>query len=466
MKKTINTTLSATLLLTLAACAPTVTAQNAPAATPATAPAAAKPADAKPTVQVAASVVNTPIVSGSTVTISGKGFVPGSKINVKYEGGTNLTAGTPYTVAADGSFSGSLVLPAGATLGSHVLNVLGSEHQMVEAKVTVVNDPKVPLSGADLYSVTSSKLAPGLYQVDYSAKNKVLWVTSAVGRQANPSALLKVDPQSLKVLQSYDVLQAVAPDGTKGAAVYGISVDDTKDTVWVTNTRSDATSVYSQADGKLLKVISYPKSATHELKVDGAAGKAIVANASTNDVSIIDTTSYAMTNVKLSDGGSVATGVALDPAKGLAYVTDMGKNTLAVIDYKNNKLVATYPVGSVGATRVDIDAAAGKAYVTSQQSADMTVMDLNDGHVIAHVETGVGALGVSVDPAGHRAYVSNRGSGTVTVVNTDTNKVVANLNIGSYPNHQVVVGGVLYEVNKSLSADDASGDMLTRIALK
>ena len=420
----------------------------------------AQPAADKPGVQISSP---TPIEAGSEINLSGKGFVPASKINVKYEAGANLTAGNPFTVAADGTFRGKVLLPAGATVGAHILNVLGSEKQMVEATVTVVNNPKVAVSGAERFKTDRSKLVQGLYQVAYSAKNDVLWVTAAMGREAKPSALLKIDPKTLDVVATYDVLKAGA-DGQAGFGAYGVGVDDVTNTVWVTNTRANAVSVYSQADGTLLKVLPYEGSHTREVVIDGTLGKAFVSNVNTGDISVIDTRTYAVKNVKLSaEAGSRPTGLALDPVNKRLYVADLGKNTLVVMDTAADAIVATYPLGVVGASSVGLDVPAGKAYVTSQQSAELSVVDLKTGAVTARIETGLGALSVSVDPATHTVYVSNRGAGTVTVVDGTSNKVVANLQTGSYPNHQLFANGALYAVNKSLSGDDTNGDLITRL---
>lgn len=421
----------------------------------------AAPAADKPSAQLAAQ--RTPIVAGSEVTLSGQGFVPASRINVKYEAGANLTAGQPFTVAADGTFSGKVLLPAGALVGPHVLNVLGSERQVAEVRVTVVNDPKVALSGQGLFTQAQGKLNTGLYQLAYSAKNDALWVTAAVGREAKPSALLRVDPATLEVVRSYDVLQP-GPDGAVGSAVYGVAVDDTLNTVWTTNTRANSVSVYSQADGSRLKTVAYEGSHPREVVVDGAAGKAYVSNVTTGDLSVIDTRTYAVTNIRTASAeGSQPTGLALDAAGQRLYVADLGTNSVVVIDTAKGAVAATYPLGTVGATSVAIDVPAGRLYAASQQSAELTILDLRTGAVSARVPTGLGALSVSADPAGHLAYVSNRGAGTVTVVDGRTGTVVANLATGSYPNHQLVVNGALYAVNKSLGGDDASGDRLTRL---
>ncbi len=104
-------------------------------------------------------------------------------------------------------------------------------------------------------TVTSAPLAAGLYQSSYSARNHVLWATTAVGRPpVTESALLKVDPESLKVKAAY---QPPVTDEQTGAveAVYGVAVDDEHNTVWTTNTRDNSVAVYSQRGGAHLKTL-------------------------------------------------------------------------------------------------------------------------------------------------------------------------------------------------------------------
>src|SRR5262245_24175791 len=80
-------------------------------------------------------------------------------------------------------------------------------------------------------AITTKPVVSGLYQSAYSARNHVLWATSAVGRPpVTESHLLKLDPRTLKVKGSYT--PPVTDTGTGAVqAVYGVAVDDEHDTV-------------------------------------------------------------------------------------------------------------------------------------------------------------------------------------------------------------------------------------------
>ena len=75
-----------------------------------------------------------------------------------------------------------------------------------------------------------------------------------------------------------------------------------------------------------------------------------------------------------------------------AYITNLGSNTVSVIDTKTNKVTATIPVGA-------------------------------------------GPLGVAVSPDGSKVYISNDNDnpGTVAVIDAATNAVTATIPVGSGP---------------------------------
>src|SRR5690606_26199198 len=121
------------------------------------------------------------------------------------------------------------------------------------------------ISGTEKFETMDAKLVPGLYQTAYSAKNDVLFVTSAVGRPpVKESALLKVNPETLEIIAQ------VTPGGAPGRgdreggvyAVYGVAVDDENGNVWVTNTRQNTVAAYKQDDLSLVKQFE-PGAVTH-----------------------------------------------------------------------------------------------------------------------------------------------------------------------------------------------------------
>ncbi|WP_374405797.1 YncE family protein [Pelagerythrobacter sp.] len=416
-----------------------------------------------------------PIVAGSQVEVSGSGFQPGQQVTLAY-GPTTLTA-QPLTADTEGAVTGAFALPADAVVGVHPIVVTtGAPYYATIAELKV--SPDIPLSGEDAFDLTVSEPARGLYQTVYSPKSGAIYAASAVGRPpVKQSEIVKLDADTLKVLAR--VSPAAAPqrqgrDGTMGDgglfAVYGIAVDDSKDTVWVTNTRQDTVAVYRQSDLGLIKQFA-PGTVAHsrDVRVDEELGKAYATATFTPEVVVFNTADnteakrITIASNKRREEFGVAS-LSLDPEAHKLYVAGLGTSEVAVIDTNTDEVLHVFPVpGARGTIGVSHDPQTGRIYVASQGSDNLVVLDGETGAVIADTPVGAGALNVVFDPASRQAFVANRGSNTVTVTDAD-GKIVANLGPAPRANH-VALGpnGSVIAVDKSAGTRDAESDQLLRI---
>lgn len=101
-----------------------------------------------------------------------------------------------------------------------------------------------------------------------------------------------------------------------------------------------------------------------------------------------------------------------------AYVTNATTNTVSVIDTTSDTVTATIPLGS-GAFTVAFAPDGHYAYVTDAGSNSVSVIDTASNTVTATVPF-VNPEGVAFAPDGRHAYITNREVGTVTVVDTGT----------------------------------------------
>lgn len=466
--------LSTSLLgLALAGCIGTALAQQAPG----------RGGPSGPAVRVTAPVV----LAGATVEVAGSGFKPGQKITLS-AGGAALNA-QPYVADGEGKFAGTLVVPADAGLGAYPVTVAADGTAEGLSPLQLKISKQVPLSGQGGFEVVGKKLVQGLYQSAYSAKNDVVFVTSAVGRPpVRQSALLKVDPRSL------DILAQVAPqpapaqvrDGEGGPAagqqaprdpgvyaLYGVAVDDANGNVWVTNTRQDTVAVYRQSDLKLVK--QFPVGAvphSRDVVIDAARGRAYVSAVGEDYIAVFDTRTLApLANIPVAsstpDGTFAPVSLSLDAATGKVYTVSLRSAEAAVIDGAAGKVEKVIPLqGTKGTIGVAYDSAARHLLAVSQSSDNLLIVDVASGRVLHDVYVGAGALGVAYDPVHRLAYVASRAAGTVTVVDAQ-GKIVANLDGGTYPNHVAADGkGDVFLINKSRGEDDPKGDRITRISPK
>ena len=436
------------------------------------APFSAVDASAEAQVRFAATDRGRPILAGSEVTVSGQGFRPSQKVTLLY--GATLLPNATLEADREGRITGRITVPADAVTGTHPIVVVSQgpySATLAQLKVS----PNIPLYGQGGYETREARVARGLYQVAYSARNNALFVTSAVGRPpVRQSELLRLNPDTLEVIARITPQAAPARQGdTSDAgvyAVYGVGVDDANGTVWVTNTRQDTVAVYRQSDLSLVKQFP-PGTVSHSRDVafDQELGKAFVSAMLAPEVVVFDTRGLevvARIQIASRVRGTAfsAASLSLDAAAHRLYVVSQTTNEVAVINTRTNAVERVLPVpGARGAIGVSHDPQTGRIFVASQGSDNLVVLDGEGGRVLADVPIGAGALNVSFDPARRHAYVASRGAGTVTVVDAD-GKILANLGPAPMANH-VLVGprGTVYSVDKSAGVLEADSDTLLRI---
>ncbi|WP_454003935.1 ATP-binding protein [Alcaligenes sp. Marseille-Q7550] len=410
------------------------------------------------------------VYPGSDAQLAGRGFTPGQEV-ILLQNGNALTQDA-LVADKDGNISAKVAIPAQAATGLHPVVVQASKPSaaaVFELKVS----PKVELSGQDKFELQSQHLVPGLYQSAYSPRSKALFVTSAVGRPpVKESQLLKVNPQTLAIEARVTPAAQKGRDDGQVQAVYGVGVDDAHGNVWVTNTRSNTVSVYSQKDLKLVKQFE-DGAASHarDVAIDEKAQRAYVSSPGSKLISVFDTKKLAAlepielksrTRKELSPMS-----LALDSEHGRLYTVSASTNELIIVDLKNGNAQTVHALpGARGAAGVAVDSKNEQVYVASQGSDNLLIVDAKDGKVLHQVLVGAGALNVAYDPKTELAYVASRGAGTVTAVN-GKGEIVANLDGGSFPNHVSLDGlGNAYLVNKAKGKDDPTADRITRIHLK
>ncbi len=120
--------------------------------------------------------------------------------------------------------------------------------------------------------------------------------------------------------------------------------------------------------------------------------------------------------------GKPETGVA-DSEANRIYVNLEKENEIAVIDIKEHKVVAHWPIApGTAATGMAIDPSLHRLIVGCGNSK-MLLMDSTNGKVVSSVDCGQGVDAAAFDPQTHMAFVSAGGSGTVTVAKVEADKL-------------------------------------------
>ncbi|MFJ7073616.1 YncE family protein [Streptomyces sp. NPDC098781] len=337
-----------------------------------------------------------------------------------------------------------VALAAGGALGSAAPAAAAAPHQ---AHTKEAN-----------YAVTSAELAQGLYQVAHSTRNKALWVTSSVGfPPVTHSRLLKVDPQTLELLASYE---PPLSDPATGAveAVYGVAVDDVHNTVWVTATLDNALAVYSQSTGRhLAKLpgVRHPR----DVAIDIPRGLVWCSALEEGSVVAFDLRTH-QERKRVTVDGAWPAGLAVDLFTGKVYAADLAKSRLIEVCPGSDR-PRLLPAGQ-GTIDVELSADGRTAYTANQAAGSVSVIDVATGEVTREIKTGAGTLAVALDAWSGRLLAVNKDAGTTSVVDPVAGTVVADLPTGANSDHVTVVHGTAYVVDKA-AAGPRSIDSIHRI---
>ncbi|RJK97289.1 YncE family protein, partial [Paracoccus siganidrum] len=251
--------------------------------------------------------------------------------------------------------------------------------------------------------------------------------------------------------------------------VYGVDVDDENGNVWVTNTRQNTASVYSQDDLSLVRQFE-PGAVPHprDVVIDQARGRAYMSTSFEPQLEVFDINTLEQldpieitSTIRRSQFG--ARSADLDIESGKLFSVSISTPEVAVIDLESGDVRVLQVGRLLAGSDSAYDREEGLIFVVGQGSDNLLIVDEESGEVLHDVPVGANPLSVTFDPVGRLAYVAVRGADRLTVVDTD-GQIVANLDGGSYPNQIRILGdGAVYAINKSRGEDDARGDRISRI---
>ncbi|WP_311166207.1 YncE family protein [Corynebacterium matruchotii] len=314
-----------------------------------------------------------------------------------------------------------------------------------------MNASTEPVS-VDQYSGIKRELPSGLYQSAVNNDTGHVFVTSA--QRTSKSTIYKLDLKTLDVVAKNDALEKDGADNVYAA--YGVALDNTRNLVWVTDTRQGTVSVYRQSD--LTHVKTFPKDVaphSRDVAIDEKTGLAyvsVVGGDNANKVVVFDLNQDQPIGTIQLDGFDGVMSLDLNQDTGELFTASGGTPKAAKIDLRNGNQVTIYnlPKNFASGAGVAYDPVSKNLFVTSQRSGEAVVLSTETKKVVATIPTGAGALNAVYNKDDKRVYVTNRGAGTVTVIDPATNKVVANLPAGKNANHtSVAADGTIITVNKA-----------------
>jgi len=180
-----------------------------------------------------------------------------------------------------------------------------------------------------------------------------------------------------------------------------------------------------------------------DVAVNAVTRTLVVALPFAHRIAIVDVATPELPSVAFVDlaPGALPLGVAVDEARNLALVTNLGDLTAQVIDLatRTARPPIALPASAEGPVAAAVDSATGVGVVVDQRDVDTTgpsavfLVDVTAGTVVGEVEVGGGASSVAVNPLTGRAVVTNQDDNTVSVVDVGSRAVTVTLPVGEQP---------------------------------
>jgi len=123
--------------------------------------------------------------------------------------------------------------------------------------------------------------------------------------------------------------------------------------------------------------------------------------------------------------------IAVSPDGNRVYVSQSGRNALAVVDTEKNEVVATVPVGS-WPDEVAVSPDGATALVSTMDNS-VSVVSTVRNRVVATIPTPGRPSGIAFAPGGRTAYVTIIDRNAVIPIDTATNRVGAEIPVGKWP---------------------------------
>lgn len=310
----------------------------------------------------------------------------------------------------------------------------------------------------------SSKAGTGVYEAVINTVDGHIYVTGAGSRTSPGGTLYKINPVDLSIIDSISL---------KDSPPFGIGLNNKTQLAYTTNTRSNSVSVVDLKTGQLVATIKNgeEKAHTREVLVDEDKNLIYITDVGKQSgIWVIDGKTNKLSHI-IPDVGLTATGLTFAGSKDLIYITNLGDNSIAVVDVNSRKVIKKFPSG--GEAPVNVGSDGKRLFVTNQKSGTLTVLD-TEGNLLKNIATGAGAIGIAFDPVKNRIYSANRQTGTTTVIDATSYEILADLPTGSHPNNVKIdpKTGIAYVLNKTKGGRpvegqpvvvDTNGDTVTKI---
>ncbi|MCL5958288.1 MAG: polysaccharide deacetylase family protein [Chloroflexi bacterium] len=281
---------------------------------------------------------------------------------------------------------------------------------------------------------------------------------SAIKHLARPVAVLALLSLAIPFSSAAPILaEPVISTMMVGSSPRDVATNPITNRIYVANASSNDVSVIDGNTHVVVATIPI-SSETFGFEVNPPFGVALnpttnriyVAVRNSNSISVIDGDTNTVVSTIPVDGSPIS--VAVNPTTNRVYAINEYSDTISVIDGSTNTVVATVAVGD-GATHLAVNSTTNHIYLANNNTNAVSVMDGDTNTILAEVPVGEGALHLAVNHTTNRIYVTNNGSDTVSVMDGNTRTVVATIPVGRSP----VGVAVNPTTNRVYAANDEDG---------
>lgn len=301
-----------------------------------------------------------------------------------------------------------------------------TEPIQLKGVLLVVNKSDNALSFIDVTSkevVGSATTGEGPHELVVSPDGKYAYVSNygVSGKPGNTISL--VDVAQKKEIDKIDLGDFKRPHGIK------ISKDGKH--LYVTCEANKALVVIDTETKKVARSIKTNQDVSHMVALSPDETRAYITNMGSDTVTVIDLKKNALvTNIPVS---KVPEGIDLSPDGKTLYVANRSANSMSVIDTAANKVIKTVPTG-VFPIRISAPKGDRFVLVSNAHSGNISVFETFEYKEVARIRiSGKMPIGLLVDPSGKRFYVANSGSNAISIVEMGSWKVVGEITTGNEP---------------------------------
>lgn len=126
-------------------------------------------------------------------------------------------------------------------------------------------------------------------------------------------------------------------------------------------------------------------------------------------------------------------GIAVSPGGTRLYITSETTQTLRVLDAETGAEIGSVPTKAQASHMVALAPALGRAFVSNIASNSISVIDIERLTLVRRVKTGAGPEGIAATPDGRELWIGNRSGDTLTVLNAQSLEPLATLEAVGFP---------------------------------